>query len=180
MLAWLNDISYELKFPFVGSGDFKIYIYKEKETKGMKNEMKKKNNKGFSLVELIVVIAIMAVLMVVLAPAMLRYVEKTREQKDDSAVSEARNAVELALAQEDINTALGGATTVTVTVKGSNGEITASATGGTSPDTTKLLADVKATVGDTISMSSKSRKADTYVITAEYKPNREAYVVNGL
>ena len=42
----------------------------------MKKEMKKKNNnKGFSLVELIVVIAIMAVLMVVLAPAMLRYVE---------------------------------------------------------------------------------------------------------
>ena len=41
---------------------------------------KKKNNKGFSLVELIVVVAIMAVLVGVLAPAYLRYVEKARQQ----------------------------------------------------------------------------------------------------
>lgn len=41
---------------------------------------KQKNNKGFSLVELIVVVAIMAVLVGVLAPAYLRYVEKARRQ----------------------------------------------------------------------------------------------------
>ena len=41
---------------------------------------KKKNNSGFSLIELIVVVAIMAVLVGVLAPAYLRYVEKTRMQ----------------------------------------------------------------------------------------------------
>ena len=40
----------------------------------------KKNNKGFSLVELIVVVAIMAVLVGVLAPAYLAYVEKARRQ----------------------------------------------------------------------------------------------------
>ena len=39
-----------------------------------------KNNKGFSLIELIVVVAIMAVLVGVLAPAYLRYVEKARRQ----------------------------------------------------------------------------------------------------
>lgn len=42
--------------------------------------LKKTNNKGFSLVELIVVVAIMAVLVGVLAPAYLRYVEKARQQ----------------------------------------------------------------------------------------------------
>lgn len=114
MLAWLNDISYGLKFPFVGSGDFKIYIYKEKETKGMKNEMKKKNNKGFSLVELIVVIAIMAVLMVVLAPAMLRYVEKSRIQKDESAVGEIINAANIALSDETVNAAVSETTTIEI------------------------------------------------------------------
>lgn len=40
----------------------------------------KRNNKGFSLIELIVVVAIMAVLVGVLAPAYLRYVEKARRQ----------------------------------------------------------------------------------------------------
>lgn len=45
------------------------------------------NNKGFSLVELIIVIAIMAVLVVVLAPQFLKYVEKARisTDKDNAA-----------------------------------------------------------------------------------------------
>jgi type IV pilus assembly protein PilA len=42
-----------------------------------------RNNDGFSLVELIVVIAIMAVLVGVLAPSLTRHVDKTREAKDD-------------------------------------------------------------------------------------------------
>ena len=42
--------------------------------------MNKQKNKGFSLIELIVVVAIMAVLVGVLAPAYLRYVEKARRQ----------------------------------------------------------------------------------------------------
>ena len=66
----------------------------------MKN---RKNNKGFSLVELIVVVAIMAVLVGVLAPAYLKYVEKSRVQKDVSAVSEVMAACEVALADETIN-----------------------------------------------------------------------------
>lgn len=46
------------------------------------NETKKLNNKGFSLVELIIVIAIMAVLIAVIAPQYLRYVERSRESAD--------------------------------------------------------------------------------------------------
>ena len=167
MLAWLNDISYELKFPFVGSGDFKIYIYKEKETKGMKNEMKKKNNKGFSLVELIVVIAIMAVLMVVLAPAMLRYVEKTRAQKDASAVSEAANAAELALAEEKIYTAAGGSD-VTVTVEDGKNIVASVA---------DLQTEVQKTVGTQITFSSKKYKGAKAVITLTFDKTRDAYLI---
>lgn len=142
----------------------------------MKKEMKNKNNKGFSLVELIVVIAIMAVLMVVLAPAMLRYVEKTREQKDDSAVSEVANAVELALAQENIYAEAGGKK-VEVQVSGA-GVITAKI-GDADAASSELLKDVKATVGDSIIISSKDRKGRTYTVTAEYIDDRQAYEVTG-
>lgn len=62
----------------------------------------RENKKGFSLVELIVVIAIMAVMVAVLAPSLLQYVERSRAQKDDSAMSEAANAVQLALARQEV------------------------------------------------------------------------------
>lgn len=65
--------------------------------------MKNKNkNKGFSLVELIVVIAILAVLVVVIAPAFLQYVERSRAQKDDSAMAEVVRAVELSMSDPDV------------------------------------------------------------------------------
>lgn len=66
------------------------------------NNIMKNGNKGFSLVELIVVIAIMAVMTSVLAPALLGYVERSRAQKDDSAMSEVVNAVMLAMSDQDV------------------------------------------------------------------------------
>ena len=57
---------------------------------------------GFSLVELIVVIAIMAVMAAVLAPALLGYVEKSRMQKDNSAMDEVVNSVQLAIADQEV------------------------------------------------------------------------------
>lgn len=59
--------------------------------------MKKTNNKGFSLVELIIVIAIMAVLVGVLAPAYMRYVENARKSRDISAMDSVLNTVEASL-----------------------------------------------------------------------------------
>lgn len=64
--------------------------------------MKKMNNKGFSLVELIIVIAIMAVLMGVLAPSLLKYVEDSRIQTDETAMAEVENAAKIALSVEEI------------------------------------------------------------------------------
>ena len=68
----------------------------------MYNDIRKNENKGFSLVELIVVIAIMAVMTAVLAPSLLQYVEKSRAQKDDSAMGELVQVVKLALADQNV------------------------------------------------------------------------------
>lgn len=83
------------------------------------------NNKGFSLVELIVVIAIMAVLIGVLSPQYLRYVEKSRLQKDNSAIAEIANTIKIAMADEAINAAVADGTTVTLTnAASSNASVT--------------------------------------------------------
>ena len=113
---------------------------------------KKMNNKGFSLVELIIVVAIMAVLMVVLAPQLLKYVEKTRLQKDNSAISEIANAIEIACADEAV---LNG-TTFPVEIPatralGANQVITFSGTD-------KLIDELKEAIGDSVTMSSTTYK----------------------
>lgn len=56
---------------------------------------KKLNNKGFSLVELIIVIAIMAVLICVLAPQYLRYVERSRNSTDQSNAAAIESALQV-------------------------------------------------------------------------------------
>lgn len=54
-------------------------------------------NKGFSLVELIIVIAIMAILIGVMAPQLLRYVERTRVSSDTQLADSVRTAVRTAM-----------------------------------------------------------------------------------
>lgn len=58
----------------------------------MKKEM---NNKGFSLVELIIVIAIMVILIAVLAPTYLRYVERGRNSRDIQNATAISDAIQV-------------------------------------------------------------------------------------
>lgn len=63
--------------------------------------MKEHNNKGFSLVELIVVVAIMAVLIGVLAPQYIKYVEKSRISVDEDTADTLLGAGYLMVSDED-------------------------------------------------------------------------------
>ncbi|MCR5473585.1 MAG: prepilin-type N-terminal cleavage/methylation domain-containing protein [Lachnospiraceae bacterium] len=77
---------------------------------------KEMNNKGFSLVELIIVIAIMAILVGVLAPQFIKYVESSRQSTDISAVSEYKTAVESWVADEGTKSGVTVPATINVVV----------------------------------------------------------------
>jgi prepilin-type N-terminal cleavage/methylation domain-containing protein len=68
--------------------------------------MKKMNNKGFSLVELIIVVAIMAVLVGVLAPQYIKYLDKSKVGADKQLADNLRQAITTTLADPDITDGL--------------------------------------------------------------------------
>lgn len=84
----------------------------------MKRNQKRLGNKGFSLVELIVVIAIMAVLVGVLAPTLIGNIEKSRESKDVQNLSEMQRGIVTALADEKANAAIPSTGTYKITEDG--------------------------------------------------------------
>lgn len=143
----------------------------------MKKELKntkKKNNKGFSLVELIVVIAIMAVLMAVLAPAMLRYVEKSRIQKDESSASEVLSAVNNALADEEISEPITDGDTVAVANSGTGVAYTGST------NASALVTEITKTVDPaSFKFTSKKYKDKTYTITIAVNAADATYKATG-
>lgn len=81
----------------------------------------RKDNRGFSLVELIVVVLIMAIVAVALAPQVMKWVENSRLSKDVETRNSLREQCEIALADNAaFNSVKDGGYTVTMT-KNSDG-----------------------------------------------------------
>lgn len=84
----------------------------------------KKNNKGFSLVELIVVVLIMAIIAVALAPQVMKWVNESRKSADASTYDSVVAAAQDALADEGVWNEVIGYTadsfTITISTEGCN------------------------------------------------------------
>lgn len=112
----------------------------------------KLNNKGFSLVELIIVIAIMAVLIGVLAPQYMKYVEKSRQSADGTTINEYVDA--LTVVASDPSITLDTTKTYTITSAAAADAITISA------DAQGILADVIDTTSTPKLKSTTFKAAD--------------------
>ncbi len=70
----------------------------------MNKKQKSLTNKGFSLVELIIVIAIMAVLVGVLAPQYIKYLDKSKISADKQLADNLRQAITTTMLDPEITT----------------------------------------------------------------------------
>lgn len=83
----------------------------------------KKNNKGFSLVELIVVVLIMAIIAVALAPQVMKWVNESRKSADASTYDSVVAACQDALADEGVWNAVVGDTKSDIVITINNTEV---------------------------------------------------------
>ena len=111
----------------------------------------KKSNKGFSLVELIIVIAIMAILAAAIAPALIRYIDKSRKADDLQLAGNIASAASAALANEDAYAEInfGESNTDVEIAKGDN--VTSKSIGtfvnGAATNGTELVKEINSTMG---------------------------------
>lgn len=109
-----------------------------------------KNNKGFSLIELIIVIAIMAVLVAIIAPNLTKYLGSSKKSTDKKNADELAAQVQNCISDfesTDGNGYVSSGGNVTITWSGSTASVTGASTpgansaGGTNPAFDKLLND---------------------------------------
>ena len=126
---------------------------------------KKKNRKGFSFVELIVVLVIMAILAAALVPTLIGYIRQTRES---NAKNEAAMVVQAA---QTISSGAFASANGKYKVEGMNAEIQLSdVTGGTTAyiNAVKYLSEVKGVI-TSITVDSTTYKITNVVYTTENK-----------
>jgi len=138
--------------------------------------MKKMNNKGFSLVELIVVVLIMAIIAVALAPQVMKWVENSRKSTDAQNYDSIVSAANIALSNELVYKAVAGAgANIVISATTTNGNYSFNGTDvtpslGTQMGTTlgtSWLTDIKVKASVLDSIKPNGDATTGYEITVE-------------
>ena len=141
---------------------------------------RKKDNKGFTLVELVIVVAILAILVGILAPQYTKYVEKSRKSADAANMDEMVRAVEIYAAdgentpiEGDAVIKIGTSTTVSAKPAGQSGSTgkgiavqAADASSATETTVTMVTEALETHVKDYAQISMKSKNWGATEISA--------------
>lgn len=137
-----------------------------------KEEKRRQDNKGFSLVELIVVIAIMAVLVAVMAPQFTKYVDRSRQSVDAATVAGIVSAVQVGVADVTEYTVENDTYTITLSdgaavVKKGTTELSKAGT-GSPKNLTDAIVDA---CGELSTLHVTAKAWDTVTITVKVAEN---------
>ncbi len=136
-----------------------------------------KNNKGFSLVELIIVIAIMAILVGVMAPQLIKYIEKSNVSADTQLAGTIQTACTTAMMDPEVladNTA-----SQYITTRQNNGGLEAlSLFVGSSNKYTSAVSEILGETSDTAVYSSLKSSGATSIQVSLGKNSCDVVIPN--
>lgn len=136
-----------------------------------------KNNKGFSLVELIIVIAIMAILVGVMAPQLIKYIEKSNVSADTQLAGTIQTAVTTAMMDPEVLANSAASQYIGSRQQVANAEPLSSFVGGTNSYVSAVSEILGVTAAGQVTSSLKSYGASS--ITVKLGTNSCEVVIPG-